>query len=242
MLESMRGGSKDAACFLYWILSEEGRTDRMAEVMEVLSKSVEEEHPRSMYCMADALSKGVLVEPDSETAIEYARAAYDKLVLGSSDLLMKLLWDEGSEESIDEVMSIAETQVSHGELKDSIWYARAVIRSKDLENGFHKASDMLDKAIAARIPGARFQKLRLLWEEGSEDSCAKMVKSARPLLAAKHDRAMLLVGKAYLYGKGVKKDTAKAMELFKEAEARNPALKKDLKPLYAKAKSAKSKA
>jgi len=241
MLKSMREGSKVAACFLYGILSEEGRTERMTEVMEALSRSVEEGHPRSMCCMADALGKGVLVEADIGTAIEYARAAYDKLALGSSELLMKLLWDEGSAESLSEVMSIAETQVSRSELKDSIWYARAVIRSKDFENGFEKASDMLDKAISARIPGARFHKLRLLWEEGSEDSCAKMVKAARPLLNAKHDRTLVLVGKAYLYGKGVKKDPSKALNMFKDAEAKNPALKKELGPLYRKARAASDK-
>ena len=76
MLEAMREGSKDAACFLYWILSEEGRTERMSDVMDAIDRSVDEGHPRSMLCMADALSKGVLVEPCEEKAIGYAREAY----------------------------------------------------------------------------------------------------------------------------------------------------------------------
>ncbi len=242
MLESMREGSKDAACFLYGLLSEEGQTDRMIEIMGVLSASADEEHPGSMMCMADALDKGVLVEPDRETALEYARAAYGKLVPGSGELLTRLLWAEGSDESISEMATVSEEQVVRGDLKQSVWYGRAVIRRKDFENGFEKACGMLDRAIEEKIPGARLIKMRLLWAEGSEQSCAKMVKIARPLLSAKHDRALLLVGKAYLLGKGVKKDPAKAVELFKQAEEKNPALKKELTPLYAKAKASKSKA
>ncbi len=241
-MEAMREGSKDAACFLYNILSDEGSTERMSEVIETIYRSVDEEHPRSMMCMADALSKGVLVEADTDKAIEYARFACDKLVPGSAELLIRLLWDEGSDESISEVASVSELQVSRGDLKESVWYARAVIRRKDFENGFDKACGMLDEAIAAKVPGARLIKMRLLWEEGSKGSCEEMVRIARPLLSIKHDRAMVLVGKAYLLGKGVKKDPAKAVELFKEAEAKNPALKKELKPLYAKAKAAKDKA
>jgi len=242
MMEAMREGSRDAACFLYGFLSDEGSTERMSEIIGALSRSVEEEHPRSMLCMADALSKGVLVETDLEKSLEYARFAYDKFVPGSADFLIKLLWKEGSDESISELASVSELQVSRGDLKGSVWYARAVIRLKDFENGFEKACGMLDDAIAAKMPGAIFNKMRLLWEEGSDESCEKMMEVARPLLSVKLDKAMVLVGKAYLYGRGVKKDPAKAVELFKEAEAKNPALKKELKPLYARAKAVKDKA
>ncbi len=238
MLEAMREGSKDAACFLYWILSEEGRTERMSDVMDAIDQSVDEEHPRSMLCMADALSKGVLVEADEEKAVGYARTAYRSLVPGSEAMFTKLLWNAGTDELLDELMAVSQEQVSRGNLKEGIWYSRVVIRRKDFENGFEEALRILDKAIEARVIGARAYKVRLLWEEGSEDSCREMVKAARPLVNIKHDKIMVIVGKAYLYGKGVKKDPEKAISLFKEAEAKNPALKKELEPLYRKARAA----
>ena len=241
MLEAMREGSKDAACFLYWILSEEGRTERMSDVMDAIDQSVGEGHPRSMLCMADALSKGVLVELNEEKAIGYARVAYRSLVSGSEAIFTKLLWKAGTDEMLDELMAVSQEQVSRGNLKEGIWYARVVIRRKDFDNGFEEALSLLDKAIEARVIGARAYKVRLLWEEGSEDSCREMVKAARPLVNNKHDRSLILVGKAYLYGKGVKKDPSKALKMFEEAEKKNPELKKELEPLYRKARASKDK-
>lgn len=236
MLAAMRAGSQDAACFLYDILGPEGPSDTMSEVMEALSKAAEDEHPRSMYRMAAALCDGVLVEKDLERARELARGAIRIEIPEASALLMRILLSIGTEESLSELASLSEGLASRGDGQAGMYYAKALMRCDGIGYDFDKAEAILKAAMESKVPGSRLLLMRVLWKRGTDESCAEMVRISRPLVSKRNEKALVLVGKAYLYGKGVGRDVDRAVELFKEAEAKNPSLKSELSTLYRRAR------
>jgi len=241
MLEAMRKGSDDAACYLYDTLTPKVEPDVRAEVVEALSSSAEAGHPESMLLMGIEMSQGSMTEDDMDKAAEYLRTAYRSRVPGAEVPLQDILWTINTEESLSELDELSYELASKGDSQAAMWLARVILKGKHTGHRVKDVEPFLRDAVSSKVPGARILLMRILWMQGTKESCEEMVKLARPLLAKKHDRALILVGKAYLYGKGVEKDPSKALKMFEEAEAKNPALKKELEPLYRKARASKDK-
>ncbi len=241
MLEAMGNGSSDAACLLYDLLSDKGPSSTMSLVMEGLERFSEEGSTAAMVRLGDALSRGALAEKDLERARQLVEAAYESKSLDSGRCLMRILWAVGTDDALSELAAVAEEGASKGDAVSSLWLGRVLMRGKGVPMDLERAEAHLRQAFDARVPGARLQLMNLLWKIRTRSSCSEMVRISAPLISKENDRALFLVGNAYYYGIGVRKDVKKAVALFRKAESRNPELGAKLKPLYGKAGVSKGK-
>ncbi len=89
---------------------------------------------------------------------------------------------------------------------------------KFVEKDLSRSEKLLKESISKGNRSSMNELFDTLWAIGTEESYAEGRKTIKQLFEEDNVNAIIRMGRAYMYGKGVKKDYEKARTLFEKAE------------------------
>ncbi|MBR4227363.1 MAG: glycosyltransferase [Candidatus Methanomethylophilaceae archaeon] len=135
----------------------------------------------------------------------------------ASKYLVKALWEQGTEEARSEAVGIARDLAEEGDGYSMNLLGRAYRDGIAVPKDLNKAAEWMRRASAAGIGWADGELLEILWKIDTPESTSEMIYLASRLEKDGNSRAMGILGRSYLYGRGVQKDTFKARKLLEAA-------------------------
>ena len=135
----------------------------------------------------------------------------------ASRYLVKALWEQGTEDARSEAVGIARELAEEGDGYSMNLLGRAYRDGISVPKDLNKAAEWMRKSSAAGIGWADGELLEILWKIDTPESTSEMINLASRLEKDGDSRAIGILGRSYLYGRGVQKDTFKARKLLETA-------------------------
>lgn len=171
---------------------------------------------------------GRFVSRDAETAKQWlSRAALYSDVACYN--LFDILWQDKSDDAW--MASIANAMLSHGNGWAMNRIGRMYQYGRFYERNLEEARKWMKKAVEVGELWANNELFDVLWQMGTPEAYSEMIKIAKKQILQGDPNAKCRMARAYQYGKGVEKDTSKALELMKEAVSGNYCLFDELKTM-----------
>ncbi|WII09729.1 tetratricopeptide repeat protein [Methanomassiliicoccales archaeon LGM-DZ1] len=133
--------------------------------------------------------------------------------------LFDILWLDKSDDAW--MASIANAMLSHGNGWAMNRIGRMYQYGRFYEKNLDEAKKWMKKAISVGELWANNELFDLLWQIGTPESYSEMIEVARKQILLGDPNAKYRMAHAFQYGKGVEKNTSKALELMKEAVSKN---------------------
>ncbi|MBR4504694.1 MAG: sel1 repeat family protein [Candidatus Methanomethylophilaceae archaeon] len=191
-----------------------------------------EEHYRYMEKCLDAIVSGEDVNRRlDDLYMEYSalfasiRSGEVLSVKNSMERYSAMMSEGRKEEGLELLRSMVDQGIPQAMVEMGKLHADGTLGEKDMA----VAEGWMRKAIDEGYSPALYDIFDLIWDYGSPDEYGRMVEMIQEPLKDGNRIAMLRMGRAYRYGKGVPKDTDKAAELFAEAarDKRTPEIREE---------------
>ena len=95
---------------------------------------------------------------------------------------------------------------------------------KLVEKDLNKSRRLLRESVSKGNRSSMNELFDTLWAIGTEESYSEAIDSIQTLLKEDNVNAIIRMGRAYMYGKGVAKNLDKAKALLKKAESKGSSL------------------
>ena len=175
------------------------------------------------------LDKGIGVPADKEQAISWFRKSMSGGIDWAGNMLVDALWSRKTPEAYTEILAVSNALAAKGNKTAMFNLGRIYYRGRGVERDLAKAAEYMRPAAAAGVPFSKIALCDVLYETGTPEAYAEMVKTLKPLADKGSGRAALRLAVAYRDGNGVKRDLAKAAEMARLAASKNiPSAKKEL--------------
>jgi TPR repeat protein len=204
------------------------------EIALILTNNVEEDYPWSIenlktlskdgYVPAQrylgrAYRDGKGVPQDLEIAAEWMRKAADKNIVSKNELF-DILWEIGTGESYNEMISVAETLAETGDGNAMGRLGRAYRDGKGVPQDLEIAAEWMRKAYDNCLEWSD-ELFDILWRINTPESLEEMISMITPFAELEDGNAMIRLGRAYRDGKGVPQDLEIAAEWMRKAADKN---------------------
>ena len=206
--EFEKTGLKDCSLQSFW------NVGKYSEVMIIASLFSED--PECIAYVGRGALRGKGIDKNLDMAVECLRKASSS-VPWAPNYLVKALWEQGTESSRIEAVSIAKNQASKGDGYSMNILGRAYRDGISVPVDLYESAEWMRKSSSNGIRWADSELLTILWDIGTPESIDEMVTIASKLEKKGDPRAIGMMGRAYFHGKGVDKDLSKARILLEKA-------------------------
>ncbi|MGI6471915.1 MAG: LicD family protein [Candidatus Methanomethylophilaceae archaeon] len=217
MRKAVDGGVKWAPSELFDILWDIGSPESYEDMISIVSESAKKGDFASMGRLGRAYYHGKGVEKNLYVAAEWMRKAVDGGVKWAPSELFDILWDIGSPESYEDMISIVSESAKKGDFASMGRLGRAYYHGKGVEKNLYVAAEWMRKAVDGGVKWAPRELFDILWGIGSPESYEDMISIVSESAKKGDFASMGRLGRAYYHGKGVEKNLYVAAEWMRKA-------------------------
>jgi hypothetical protein len=128
------------------------------------------------------------------------------------------IWSTDDPEERSSLLKEIEEWADKGDPAALMHLGKAYRVGKFVEKDLSRSEKLLKESISKGNRSSMNELFDTLWAIGTEESYAEGIKTIKQLFEEDNVNAIIRMGRAYMYGKGVKKDYEKARTLFEKAE------------------------
>ena len=162
---------------------------------------------------------GVGVRPDYLESKKWMELALNYNVKPAGAELFDLLWKIATPDAYDEAFAIAKQMANSGDAESMGRLGRAYRDGKGVEKDLQQAAEWMRKAANNKLNWAKLELFDILWAIGKPESFTEMISTIDPMVQNGNENAMLRLGRAYRYGKGVEKNLHIAADWLRNASS-----------------------
>lgn len=177
-------------------------------------------NPKAVIRISHMYRYGKGAEKNLKEAVRWLKTAIDSGPDYYRIELFDLLWQINTPESSKEMIEVIKPLIDKGELGAIGRLGRAYFNGRGVEVNYEKAAELLRKS-AESVEWAKYELFDVLWKIDSPNNYSEMIGIVSNNAEKGEQQACIRLARSYYYGKGVKKDPIKAVEVLKEAVSKN---------------------
>ena len=213
LMLAFRDGSVPSASNILGSCRRMVKTRRFDEAYARLKPMADSGDPRAMAMLGEMKVRGQGIRYDVRGGERLLEAAYNAGYGPAANQLFDLVVETGP---YDVAFRLVRRSALSGRRSSMVRLAMAFLQGKGTERNVGKAAHWFDKAVEGDSPADRYAAFDTVWRMGGEECNRRLASIIAPLFPAERE-AVLRMGMAYEFGRGVEQDVPKAMDLYEKA-------------------------
>ena len=203
------------------LLMKKSSEDSMTLAFSTCEKALKENPTPTYLRLARMYRDGKGTKKDVDKAIEFMRIASNNGNRWAKNELFDMLWKRNGEEDLKEAYEVAFKHSSDGDAGANGRLARAYRDGKGVSEDLDKAIRHMRIAAGKDIKWAKNELFDMLWQRNGEEDLKEAYDTIFDYSKGGDGSVLGRLARAYRDGKGVKKDTGKAIQLMRQAMDKN---------------------
>lgn len=141
--------------------------------------------------------------------------------------LFDLLWKNKDAESDKEMIEVIRPVAAEGDGPALVRLSHAYRFGRGVDTDLDESLELMKEARSKKAKGSSVELFDIYWEIGTPEAYKKGVATVKPLADRGDVPSILRIARAYRYGKGVRRNTDKAMALYDKAAESSPSAAKE---------------